>query len=255
MNLGSDMQKLVIGAPLGGLMLEPDSQIIQRVGWYQIVTPSVKDHSLNEVIISRIELREADQRVGEVFSQYEQVGTEFKWSIGPMSNIDAIEPRISVRALDTWGFRGMFIDSTMRVRYPEDLSVERVHSGNFSQFIDVYLSGWGLGKFRRAAEEKFLAVMDPEGAHRYFLVKQSGLPIATAGTILKSDCGYLVGAVVLPAFRGSGGYRALLHHRLADLKSCKRDFAVTQAREATSAPILTRLGFQTAFQAKIYKLK
>lgn len=249
------MQELVIGAPLGGLMLEPDSRIVQGAGWYQVITPSVKDPSLNEVIVSRIEDREADQRVAEVFSQYEEVGTEFKWSIGPMSNTSAIEPKISWRALDSWGFRGMFIDSNTVVKCPEDLVVERVHNGNFDQFIDIYLSGWGLEKFRTAAEIKFLAVTKPESMQRYFLVKKSGLPIASAGTILKSDCGYLVGAVVLPDFRGSGAYRALLQHRLADLKRCNRVFAVTYAREATSAPILTKIGFRTAFHAKIYKLK
>jgi hypothetical protein len=255
MELKPEMQDLVIGAPLGGLMLEPDSQIIERPGWYQILTPSVRDPSLNEVILSRIEVREADERVEEVFSQYRQIGTEFKWSIGPMSNAAAIEPIISGHALDSWSFRGMFIDTKSKVDAAAGLQVERVQRENFSEFIDVYLSGWGLENFRKAAEEKFSAVTEPDGSQRYFLVKKAGTPIASAGTILKDDCGYLVGAVVLPEFRGSGAYRALLQSRLEDLQACRRTYAVTHAREATAAPILAKLGFQTAFQARIYKLK
>ena len=54
---------------------------------------------------------------------------------------------------------------------------------------------------------------------------------------------YLVGGVVLPAFRGRGVYRALIAARLRHARAAGVAVVTTQARAATSAPILARLGF------------
>jgi predicted acetyltransferase len=63
----------------------------------------------------------------------------------------------------------------------------------------------------------------------------------------------LIGAVVLDQFRGRGAYKKLIQARLADLQRAGISFAVTQARAATSAPILERMGFENAYTAKIYR--
>jgi GNAT superfamily N-acetyltransferase len=55
----------------------------------------------------------------------------------------------------------------------------------------------------------------------------------------------LLGGVVLPRFRGRGLYRALVRARLSDARTHGIALATSHAREATSAPILERLGFAT----------
>lgn len=65
--------------------------------------------------------------------------------------------------------------------------------------------------------------------------------------------GYLVGAVILEKFRGLGAYRALVQARLKDLASLEIPFAVTMAREATSAPILEKLGAETTYRAQVFR--
>ena len=53
----------------------------------------------------------------------------------------------------------------------------------------------------------------------------------------------LIGAVVLPEFRGRGVYRALIGARARDTLAGGRTLLTCQARAQTSAPILLGLGF------------
>jgi hypothetical protein len=64
---------------------------------------------------------------------------------------------------------------------------------------------------------------------------------------------YLVGGNVLEPYRGRGIYRALIDVRLRDIAARGFTLATTQAREATSAPILERLGFETLYRGRVYK--
>jgi GNAT superfamily N-acetyltransferase len=66
---------------------------------------------------------------------------------------------------------------------------------------------------------------------------------------------YLFGAQVFPAFRGRGIYRALVAARLGFLAARGVSLAVTQARAATSAPLLERFGFETVFHSRCYLLE
>lgn len=240
-------------APIGSLILEDDSQIIQDENWYQILTPSVKHVSLNEVFLSHVSEREADRRVEETISNYREYGLPFKWSIGPMSNTDAIEKRIQHRAQESWHFRGMVIDSSATIPSPVDVRVERVNAENFDEFIEVFTRGWSLGVYRTSTQRRLARTLGEGTSHPYFLAKRGDVALGTAGSVIKPGYGYLTGAVVLPEFRGSGAYRALIHTRLIDFKSRGLSYAVTQARDTTSAPILEGLGFTTAFRAKIYR--
>jgi hypothetical protein len=45
----------------------------------------------------------------------------------------------------------------------------------------------------------------------------------------------------------------LIDERLRDAAALGFTLATTQAREATSAPILDKLGFETLFRSRVYK--
>ena len=91
------------------------------------------------------------------------------------------------------------------------------------------------------------------GRFHFFLARVAGEAAGTAGYITRSKSVYLVGGNVLERFRGRGLYRALLDVRLSRAAAAGFALATTQAREATSAPILETLGFETLYRAKIYK--
>lgn len=76
--------------------------------------------------------------------------------------------------------------------------------------------------------------------------------VGTAWLSLREDYAYLLGTQVFEAARGRGAYRALVAARLAFLRERGIDVAVTHAREATSAPMLEHLGFETLFRSRCY---
>src|SRR5688500_9085153 len=98
MKIDADLIETSIKAAIGSALLEPDSLIIERKDWYQILTPSIKNPSLNEVILSRITDSKADEAISKTFAAYQNHGLPFKWCIGPMSNSQAIEPKIKNKA-------------------------------------------------------------------------------------------------------------------------------------------------------------
>jgi GNAT superfamily N-acetyltransferase len=91
------------------------------------------------------------------------------------------------------------------------------------------------------------------GRFHFYLARVGGEPAGTAGFIVKARCAYLVGGNVLPQFRGRGVYRALLDQRLSAVAARGIHLAVTQAREATSAPILEALGFESLYRSHVYR--
>ena len=72
--------------------------------------------------------------------------------------------------------------------------------------------------------------------------------------LLRDDYGYFVGGAVMEEARGRGVYRCLVEARLAFLRDRGIEYAVTIAREATSAPVLEHLGFETLFRGACYEL-
>jgi predicted GNAT family acetyltransferase len=88
-----------------------------------------------------------------------------------------------------------------------------------------------------------------------YLATFKGEAVGTASYFLKDKSGYLMGGNILKSFRGHGFYKALVFHRLFDMKNRGRSWAISAARENTSAPILEKLGFKTAFRSSVFQWK
>lgn len=240
-----------IYAPLDSPVLGEETQIIQRKGWYQVITPSVKEVSMNQVMLSYIEESEVEKRIEETFEMYRAHNLPFQWPIGPMSSPDRIENIIAPKAQTSSEFRGMVIDTNHTISSPSNISVELVTSKNFDEFIHTNISGWEAQAFYDAFRVKMERMLHHPRC-RLFLARRAGDPAGTAGTVIKDGYGYLIGGVVLKPHRGFGIYRSLIQARMTDLLQEKAGFAVTWARETTSAPILEKMGFETVFKAKNY---
>lgn len=241
-------------APIGCALLSRDTQIIERPGWYQLVTPSTGTSQGNEVALSQLAAADVDRVVDETVATYAAHRVPFKWAVGPLT-----EPADFGAALDRHGFtsypvRGMAIEPTQWTPRPlRGVSVELVSEANLAEYYDTWSRGWDVVSPDpaewRAEHTRAIAT----GRFHFYLARVDGEPAGTAGFIMKPRCAYLIGGNVLPAFRSRGLYRALLDARLAAVASRGIPLAVTHAREATSAPILERLGFESVFRSFVYR--
>lgn len=91
-----------------------------------------------------------------------------------------------------------------------------------------------------------------EGRHCLFVGYCDGVPAAAASYVPFERSAFLMGGVVLANYRGRGLYRALVQARLAHAHARGITLATAHAREATSAPILEKIGFETVCRFPMY---
>jgi GNAT superfamily N-acetyltransferase len=215
---------------------------------------------LNEVAWSEVADDDAECIIDEVIATYRAHGKPVKWCVGPWTKPAGFGERLTRRGFSNWGVRGMgaATDDVLAGQPNPEIRVVRVVPSDIDAYIETDRRSWPLPKNpelvarHRASLIRSLET-EPERV-QLFAATLADEWIGTSGFVLRDGCGYLLGAQVVPEARGRGAYRALVAHRLEALRALGIPYAVTQAREATSAPILERLGFETLFRSKCYLL-
>jgi GNAT superfamily N-acetyltransferase len=241
-----DLLEEVIVTPRRAFPRLPDLQIIERPGWLQIVTPSIKTGGLNEVIYSLLDEREADATIDAAIATYRDLGLKFRWNAGPGSGPADLGERLERRGLaPSWG-RGM-------ARSTDDGSalgdIVEVDDRTVDHYTQVMAAGWHAdGAALLALHRHVLS----EGRQCLFVSYCDGVPAAAASYVPFERSAFLMGGVVLASYRGRGLYRALVQARLAHAHARGITLATCHAREASSAPILAKLGFETVCRFPMY---
>jgi len=237
-------------------LLRRDTRVIERPGWYQLVTPSAPGTQLNEVVFSQVDSESADRVIEEVIALYRADGHPVKWCVGPWTEPADFGERLTRRGFTSWEVRGMVAETSLRLAPAEGVTVGEVGEERLEEFVRVMSRGWSLPAEQVQAEleihQSALRASPSEAA--FFAARVADELVGTTGLLFRGDYGYLVGAQVLPSHRGRGIYRALVAARLATLAARGLTPTVTQAREATSASILEHLGFETVFRSRCYLL-
>lgn len=241
-------------APVGSAIVSRDTQLIERDGWYQLITPSTGTTQGNEVVWSRLAPADVDAVVDATVAQYAAHRVPFKWCVGPLTEPADFGATLARKGFTSYPVRGMAIDPAHWIRGANPaISVERVTEASLPAYYDAWSRGWDIVAHdvdEWCAEH---ARVMATGRFVFYLARIGGESAGTAGFIAKPRCAYLIGGNALPAFQKRGVYRALLDARLADVVDRGLALAVTQAREATSAPILDALGFETLYRSFIYR--
>jgi GNAT superfamily N-acetyltransferase len=242
-----DLLDEVIVAPRRAFPRLPDVRVIERPGWLQIVTPSFKTGGLNEVIYSLLDEQTADAAIDEAIAIYRDLGLKFRWDAGPGSGPADLGARLEERGLaPSWG-RGMARSTETA---GELADIVEVDARTIEPYSHVMATGWNIDGAAFLTLHRHLL---SEGRQRLFLAYADGEPAAAASYIAFPRSAFLMGGVVLPSYRGRGLYRALVQARLAHACARGITLATSHAREATSAPILEKLGFDTVCRfAKYY---
>lgn len=252
-----ERREAAIRAPIGREFHRPDTRVIERPGWYQVVTPSAPRGMLNEVVRSELAEADADRVIDETVAIYREAGQPTKWCVGPWTRPAGFEALLARRGFTGWDVRGMGCATDLDVGSTRaSVTVEEVTPDTLDAYLDTTLVGWGMGAEQVGPERAAHLDVFAEARRTafFFSARVDGRVVGTAAILLRHGAGYLVGGVVLPEARGAGAYRALVAARLAFLRGRACGYAVTQAREATSAPILERLGFETLFRSTCWRL-
>jgi len=123
-----------------------------------------------------------------------------------------------------------------------------------SDRLDQFLRGTWLGSKRiqglQGGARAFVLARVAERIKRPLLIITAN---ANQAENLYDDLGFFLGEErELPPFRKRGLYRAMVAARLAHARAHGIPLATSHAREATSAPILAALGFDTVCRIGVY---
>lgn len=172
----------------------------------------------------------------------------------PMGNFGG---RLARRGFSSGDVRGMGCDTSLACAAPQRITVDEASQGNLEAYVATEQQGWSLPAGGAVAQRGvYMTAMRarPRRVH-LFVARLEEKLVGTAGLVLRDGYAYLLAAQVLAEARGQGVYRALVTARLNFLRQCGIGYAVTQAREATSAPMLEHLSFETLFRSKCYLLR
>ncbi len=249
----------VLVTPRKGYFPMPDLRAVERPGWMQIITPSFKNGGFNEVSLSVMSDDEADAVLDATIAEYRNLGIRFRWSVVPESRPLDLAERLERRGLSKRYVRGMarpidaaFIDAGGAHR-AGDVRVEEVDARTVATFTDVMARGWQIDPAAlRRAHDFLFAIPESERIHRLFVAYRDGEPAGVASYIAFPRSAYLLGAVVLPAHRNAGLYRALVTARAAHAVARGITLATSHAMDETSAPLLEHLGFSSVCRFAVF---
>jgi GNAT superfamily N-acetyltransferase len=232
-------------APRAALVPLPDTRIIERPGWWQIVTPSLTRGGMNEVSSDEIPEDTADAIIDETIADYRRLGIRFRWNVRPGVKPADLAERLARRGLvRSESFAMARATSGVPESDGAGITVDEIDLANVDDFTRVLSEGWEMDPAPvDALHRRMLA--DPARRNQLFIARHEGTAAATAAYVALDRSAYLIGAVALPAFRGRGLYRALVHARLRHAAARGIRLATSNARATTSAPVLARLGFES----------
>ncbi len=248
----SEILEEVVGAPRRAWVPLADLRVVERPGWYQIITPSFRSGGFNEVALTRLADDEADAAIDAAVDEYRRLGIAFRWPVAPGSKPDDLAERLARRGLVGSTVRGMARSTAEPPAAPTGAVVEQVDEANADLFMSVMAEGWDSDPDELEAVQRAIFAQ-PERLHRLFLARWKGEPAAVASYVAFPRSAYLLGGVTLPRFRGAGLYRALVAARMRDAAARGLTLATSQAREGTSAPILERMGFRTICSFPVFR--
>ncbi|MDC0671433.1 GNAT family N-acetyltransferase [Nannocystis radixulma] len=231
-------------SPCDGRSVCADTQVYQRPGWFQLLTPSFCHGGFNEVAFARLDDADVESVIDATIAQYDAHGLRFRWTITPDCRPLDLAERLARR-----GFRServvVMAAAIAELQIPEadGIVIERVGPHNVEVHADVAGRGWGMDPAPLLAFQRGVLADPTDDRSHFFLASRDGVPIGIGNYKALPRSAFLIGAVVLDDHRSRGAYRSLLAARVRHAADRGLALVTTHARATTSAPILERLGF------------
>ncbi len=234
-----DLCDEVMDRPLDALVGTEDSVIVDLPDWHQVTTPSFASGGLNGIARCRLAEAKLEQRIDRAITGYS--GIRWRWTVGA-NDTPGLAERLRARGLSERSVIGLWRANDLSV--PDSAEVVEARSADeVTAFSAVMAEGWSAPLAPMLSYNARLARTPMK--QRLFLARVDGEPAGSAGVAIVERSIYLIGAVVLPRFRGHGVYRALLKARFSLARSLGKAVVTCQANPSTSGPILQALGFQS----------
>ena len=175
-----------VRAHLGRELLRPDSRLIERPGWKQLVTPSAVGY-LNEVYWTQLGPDDIEHAIDEAIASYRAHRLPTKWYVGPNSEPADLGDRLLRRGFEASDLRAMGSETDRVLALPNGVEVVEVGEADLEGYLDTQLRGWSLPDDQRAIERQTHLEMlrkRPQTAS-LFVARIGGQDVGTAGIFVR----------------------------------------------------------------------
>lgn len=244
-------------ALIGSAWRQAGAKVVDRPDWFQVTTPLAKEHRKNLVYRAVLAEDEADARVAEVVEAHRERGAKLRWVVGPASRPLDLGERLVAHGMrrdaDSVGF---WCPTGLHVPAPDDVAIETMTWMNTESLVRAFAAGWERDRRVHAQirEDMKLALAGGAGDLCGFVAHVDDRLAGAAMLLGVPGSGLLLGAAVVPEYRGRGVYRALIRRRLEVLREAGVRLATIMAHPETSAPICERLGMREVVRFGYYLL-
>lgn len=123
-----------------------DMRVVEREGWYQLITPSSGSAIGNEVVHSQLSPHDAEAVVDRTIAEYRALGLPFKWFVGPLTEPVNLGALLEQRGFEPLPLRGMAIDprSWTSPTLRTGLTVEQVTAASLGDYCAAWWRGWDM---------------------------------------------------------------------------------------------------------------
>ncbi len=234
----------------------PQSRMIVRDDWAQLITPGGKGSAANAVYRSVLDKSKVAEKVSEVCDFYESMGVAYRWVVTPLTRPVDLSGSLEARGLKLLYEASAMISSCDKAinAGAEMLRVEEVTLAQLDLYVDTFMSCWEMPPEMKDEFSTGVAasLKDPQRRFRCFIGFFNHQPVATGGLVIIASGAYLASGTVHPKYRGRGLYKSLLSHRANVAKSLGHNNLLIHAKTHTAAPICTKLGFETVYTHQVY---
>ncbi|MCG3259013.1 MAG: GNAT family N-acetyltransferase [Candidatus Heimdallarchaeota archaeon] len=229
------------------------------------VCPMVNHEEFNVVGKARLSENETEQKIAEITDYYKSKGLSvFSWVLSPQSKPYDLEQK-----LIDFGFKKEIPVLGMVRPVSKELELEINDEFEYKSYRDIEAVELIKSPMIQKLAERAYGM--PEGAGQIFNLigdrllnidynlyiaydKTNNEPVAfgAISTIPDTKIAVLNGAATLPEYRKRGIYSSFLKLRYELAKSKGLEQLIIQAKEATSAPIASKYGFEKVCELPFY---
>ncbi len=266
--LTDEKQKIIDAIEYSPHMYTPIEGVFEKIPIENLSgfrCPSVDFEEFNAVGMSRIEEDQLEDTIKQVVDFYTSAGlTKIAWIVSPQSKPDTL-----VEKLESAGFKKEIPVLGMYRSIGEELNISITEEFEFkAKTLDEFAASFNDPEFCRMVERAYGM---PEGAAGIYKMmgliaqgmevtfyvayeKKENKPVGIGGLLYVpgTKIGLLGGAATLPEYRGKGIYSAMLKLRNEKAKKDGKENLIIQAKEATSAPIAEKNGFEKVCELPFY---
>lgn len=251
--VGDSLNKCAMLIHLQEKVGRPDRTIIDTPEIFQISDPSMPITTCNTVLRANFEESRVEERISEVIGSFRAMKVPFRWAVSSLSTPNDLAERLGKRnpphIVESVGFA--ISCERMPILSAPHVTVEDLSADNIQNFILAATESFAEKGQAAVDALKTLAhdeIARPNPDSLSFLARYKGQPAGIGRMKILRDgariAGYIGGGGVRPCFRHRGIVRGVSHFA-KELQRRGIPLLLAHGDEATSAPIMRRLGFHS----------